>query len=49
MPRALLAALVGATLAAVGVALQAATANRLADPHLLGVSAGRCSAPSRSP
>ncbi|ONY10689.1 ABC transporter permease [Burkholderia cenocepacia] len=40
MPRALLAALVGATLATVGVALQAATANRLADPHLLGVSAG---------
>ncbi|WP_443797907.1 iron chelate uptake ABC transporter family permease subunit, partial [Burkholderia cepacia] len=40
MPRALLAAIVGATLAAVGVALQAATANRLADPHLLGVSAG---------
>ncbi|KWE91007.1 ABC transporter permease [Burkholderia ubonensis] len=40
IPRALLAALVGATLASVGVALQAATANRLADPHLLGVSAG---------
>ncbi|KVG61908.1 FecCD family ABC transporter permease [Burkholderia cenocepacia] len=40
MPRALLAAIVGATLAAVGVALQAATANRLADPHLLGVSSG---------
>ncbi|MDF3092092.1 MULTISPECIES: FecCD family ABC transporter permease [Burkholderia] len=40
MPRALLAAIVGATLATVGVALQAATANRLADPHLLGVSAG---------
>jgi iron complex transport system permease protein len=40
LPRALLAALVGATLALVGVALQAVTANRLADPHLLGVSAG---------
>ncbi|AIO66124.1 FecCD family ABC transporter permease [Burkholderia oklahomensis] len=40
LPRALLAALVGATLAMVGVALQAATANRLADPHLLGVSSG---------
>ncbi|KVZ01407.1 FecCD family ABC transporter permease [Burkholderia ubonensis] len=39
IPRALLAALVGATLASVGVALQAATANRLADPHLLGAVA----------
>ncbi|WP_323121752.1 FecCD family ABC transporter permease [Burkholderia alba] len=40
LPRSLLAALVGATLALVGVALQAVTANRLADPHLLGVSSG---------
>jgi iron complex transport system permease protein len=40
LPRALLAAIVGASLAMVGVALQAVTANRLADPHLLGVSAG---------
>ncbi|VVE65506.1 ABC transporter permease [Pandoraea captiosa] len=40
LPRVLLAAIVGASLAMVGVALQAVTANRLADPHLLGVSAG---------
>ncbi|MFJ2992515.1 FecCD family ABC transporter permease [Pandoraea sp. NPDC087047] len=40
LPRVLLAAIVGAALAMVGVALQAVTANRLADPHLLGVSAG---------
>jgi len=40
LPRVLLGALVGAALAVVGVALQAATANRLADPHLLGVSSG---------
>jgi iron complex transport system permease protein len=39
-PRALLAALVGAGLAIVGAALQSATRNPLADPHLLGVSSG---------
>ncbi|MGF6873507.1 iron complex transport system permease protein [Paraburkholderia sp. MM5477-R1] len=40
LPRVLLGVVVGAALAVVGVALQAATANRLADPHLLGVSSG---------
>lgn len=40
LPRALLAALVGASLATAGAALQTVTGNRLADPHLLGVSAG---------
>lgn len=40
LPRVLLAEIVGASLAIVGVALQAVTANRLADPHLLGVSSG---------
>lgn len=40
LPRVLLGALVGAALAMAGAVLQAATANRLADPHLLGVSAG---------
>ncbi|QGZ65195.1 FecCD family ABC transporter permease [Paraburkholderia acidisoli] len=40
LPRVLLGALVGAALALAGAVLQAATANRLADPHLLGVSAG---------
>jgi iron complex transport system permease protein len=39
-PRALLAALVGAGLGAVGAALQAVTRNPLADPHLLGISSG---------
>lgn len=39
-PRALLACLVGAGLAMVGASLQAATRNPLADPHLLGISAG---------
>ncbi|MFV0332982.1 MAG: FecCD family ABC transporter permease [Tropicimonas sp.] len=39
-PRALLAALVGAGLALVGASLQAVTRNPLADPHLLGISAG---------
>jgi iron complex transport system permease protein len=39
-PRVLLAALVGAGLAVVGAALQPATRNPLADPHLLGVSSG---------
>ncbi len=40
LPRVLLGALVGAALAMVGVALQAATGNRMVDPHLLGVSSG---------
>ncbi|MBN3801733.1 iron ABC transporter permease [Paraburkholderia sp. Ac-20336] len=40
VPRVLLGALVGAALAVAGAVLQAATSNRLADPHLLGVSAG---------
>jgi iron complex transport system permease protein len=40
LPRVLLAGIVGAALAIVGTALQAVTANRLADPHLLGVSSG---------
>lgn len=40
LPRALLAAIVGAGLAVVGTALQAVTRNPLADPHLLGVSSG---------
>ncbi len=39
-PRALLAGLVGAGLAMVGASLQAVTRNPLADPHLLGISAG---------
>lgn len=39
-PRVLLGALVGAGLALVGTALQSVTRNPLADPHLLGVSAG---------
>lgn len=40
MPRALLAASVGAGLATVGVAMQAAVRNSLADPYLLGTSSG---------
>lgn len=40
LPRVLLAAFVGAGLALVGAALQPATRNPLADPHLLGVSSG---------
>lgn len=40
MPRAILACLVGAGLAIVGASLQAVTRNPLADPHLLGISAG---------
>ncbi|MEG3753963.1 iron ABC transporter permease [Psychromonas arctica] len=40
LPRAILAALVGAILAIVGAALQSVTRNPLADPHLLGVSSG---------
>jgi iron complex transport system permease protein len=39
-PRALLGAVVGASLAMVGAALQAVTRNTLADPHLLGISSG---------
>ena len=39
-PRAILACLVGAGLAIVGASLQAVTRNSLADPHLLGISAG---------
>jgi len=40
LPRAILAALVGAGLAIVGASLQAVTRNPLADPHLLGISSG---------
>jgi len=40
LPRILLAFLVGASLAAVGVALQALLRNPLADPFILGVSSG---------
>jgi iron complex transport system permease protein len=40
LPRALLAAMVGAGLAMVGASLQSVTRNPLADPHLLGISAG---------
>jgi iron complex transport system permease protein len=40
LPRTLLAALVGAGLAVVGVAIQALVRNVLADPYLLGVSSG---------
>ncbi|TVQ53612.1 MAG: iron ABC transporter permease, partial [Rhodobacteraceae bacterium] len=40
VPRALLGALAGAALAMGGAALQATTRNPLADPFLLGVSAG---------
>ena len=40
MPRVLLAALVGAGLAVVGVVMQAMVRNPLADPYLLGVSSG---------
>jgi iron complex transport system permease protein len=40
LPRAILAALVGAGLAVTGAALQAVTRNPLADPHLLGISSG---------
>lgn len=39
-PRALLACFVGSGLALVGASLQAVTRNQLADPHLLGISAG---------
>lgn len=40
LPRILLALLVGASLAGVGVALQALLRNPLADPYVLGVSSG---------
>ncbi|GAB1480727.1 iron ABC transporter permease [Paracoccaceae bacterium] len=40
IPRVLLAGLVGAGLGLVGAALQSATRNPLADPHLLGISSG---------
>lgn len=40
LPRAILAAMVGAGLALVGASLQSVTRNPLADPHLLGISAG---------
>lgn len=40
LPRALLAAMVGAGLGLAGTVMQAVTRNPLADPHLLGVSAG---------
>ncbi|MDB4915839.1 MAG: ABC-type transporter, integral rane subunit [Gemmatimonadetes bacterium] len=40
LPRVLLAALVGAGLAAAGAALQGSTRNKLAEPYLLGVSGG---------
>lgn len=40
LPRAILAALVGAGLALVGAVLQSVTRNPLADPHLLGISSG---------
>lgn len=39
-PRALLAAIVGAGLSAVGVAVQAMVRNALADPFILGISSG---------
>ncbi|MEM9013105.1 MAG: iron ABC transporter permease [Pseudomonadota bacterium] len=40
LPRALLAAMVGAGLSLVGASLQSVTRNPLADPHLLGISSG---------
>jgi len=40
LPRVLLGGVVGASLAAAGAVLQALLGNALADPHLLGVSAG---------
>jgi iron complex transport system permease protein len=40
LPRTILACCVGAGLAIVGASLQAVTRNPLADPHLLGISAG---------
>ena len=40
LPRVLLAAVVGGSLAAAGAALQALLLNPIAEPHLLGISAG---------
>ena len=40
LPRAILGAMVGSSLALVGAALQSVTRNQLADPHLLGISSG---------
>lgn len=40
LPRVILGAAIGASLALVGAALQAITRNQLADPHLLGISSG---------
>lgn len=40
LPRVILGAIVGASLAIVGAALQSVTRNALADPHLLGISSG---------
>lgn len=40
LPRVLLGAIVGATLAVVGVTMQALVRNNLADPYILGVSSG---------
>ncbi|MEU8525441.1 iron ABC transporter permease [Streptomyces sp. NPDC048629] len=40
LPRVLMAALVGASLAVCGAVLQAVTRNALADPYLLGISSG---------
>lgn len=40
VPRVILAAIVGAALAAAGVALQALLRNPLADPYILGISSG---------
>ena len=40
LPRVLLAAIIGGGLAVVGVAMQAAVRNPLADPYILGVSSG---------
>ena len=40
LPRILLAAMVGAALAAAGVILQAILRNPLADPYILGISSG---------
>ena len=40
LPRVILGASIGASLAVVGAALQSVTRNQLADPHLLGISSG---------
>jgi len=40
LPRIVLGAIIGASLAVVGAALQSVTRNPLADPHLLGISSG---------